>query len=138
MSPFSVGASIHTVDSLRDGASRFYAEIRAIRRALDAAETSPPGLFLLDELLHGTNSHDRRIGAESIIRAFLERGAVGIVTTHDLALAEIAERIGPRAANAHFEFELDDGRLRFDYTLKPGVVRTGNALEIMRAAGLDI
>ncbi len=138
MSRLAIGASIHTVDSLQDGASRFYAEIHAIKRAMDASETDPPGLFLLDELLHGTNSHDRRIGAASIIGGFLDRGALGIVTTHDLALAAIADEIGSRASNAHFEFTLDGGKIRFDYTLRPGVVQTGNALEIMRAAGLEI
>jgi len=134
----SVGASIRTVDSLQDGASRFYAEIRAIKRAMDVAEAHPPGLFLLDELLHGTNSHDRKIGAESIVRGFLARGALGIVTTHDLALATVAGDLGERASNAHFEFALEGDRIRFDYTLRPGVVKTGNALEIMRAAGLEI
>ena len=138
MSELSIGASIRTVDSLRDGASRFYAEIRAIRRSLDVAETPPPGLFLLDELLHGTNSHDRRLGADAIVRAFLARGAIGIVTTHDLALAEIADELAPRAANAHFEFALEGGEIRFDYTLHPGVVKSGNALAIMRSAGLDV
>lgn len=138
MSELAVGASIRTVDSLQDGASRFYAEIRAIRRALDVASDSPPGLFLLDELLHGTNSHDRRLGAGAIVRAFLERGALGILTTHDLALAEIADGLGARAANAHFEFALEESEIRFDYRLHPGVVRSGNALEIMRSAGLDV
>ncbi|MCG8466914.1 MAG: DNA mismatch repair protein MutS [Gemmatimonadetes bacterium] len=138
MSPLAIGASIRSLDSLQEGASRFYAEIHAIKRAMDVAEARPPGLFLLDELLHGTNSHDRRIGAGSIVRGFLDRGALGIVTTHDLALAEIADELGDEAANAHFEFRLADGEIRFDYTLSPGVVQTGNALEIMRAAGLEI
>ncbi len=138
MSPLSPGASIRTLDSLQDGASRFYAEVRAIKRALDAAERRPPGLFLLDELLHGTNSEDRRIGAEAIARAFLARKALGIITTHDLALAAIADDLAPRAANAHFEFRIDDDRLVFDYRLRPGIVRGGNALAIMRAVGLDV
>ncbi len=138
MSPLSVGASIHNPDSLRDGASRFYTEVRAIKRAMVIAETAPPGLFLLDELLDGTNSHDRRTGAEAIVRGFLARGAIGLVTTHDLALARIAEELSPLAANAHFEFDLRDGELSFDYRLRPGVVRTGNALEIMRAVGLEV
>ncbi|MFV1986116.1 MAG: DNA mismatch repair protein MutS [Gemmatimonadota bacterium] len=138
MSPVAIGASIRTLDSLLDGASRFYAEIHAIKRAVDQAENSPPGLFLLDELLHGTNSEDRRIGAEAVVRAFLDRGAIGIITTHDLALAAIADGVGPRARNAHFEFALDEGEIRFDYTLHPGTVKAGNALAIMRAAGLDV
>lgn len=138
MSPLAIGASIRTVDSLLDGASRFYAEIRAIKRAMERAEARPPALFLLDELLHGTNSDDRRIGAEAIVRAFLGHGALGIVTTHDLALAAIAEDLAPRARNAHFEFTLDGEEIVFDYTLHPGTVRAGNALAVMRAVGLDV
>jgi len=138
LSPLAIGASIRTLDSLQDGASRFYAEIHAIKRAMDAAENEPPGLFLLDELLHGTNSHDRRIGAESILAGFLERGALGIATTHDLALAAIADELEDRALNAHFEFSIEGDEIQFDYTLHPGVVQTGNALAIMRAAGLEI
>lgn len=138
MSPLAIGASIRTVDSLLDGKSRFYAEIGAIKRAVESAEARPPGLFLLDELLHGTNSEDRRIGAEAIVRTFLRHGAVGIVTTHDLALAAIADDLAPRAANAHFEFRLIDEEIVFDYTLHPGAVRAGNALAIMRAQGLDV
>jgi len=138
MSPLAVGASIRTVDSLLDGASSFYAEVGAIKRAIEGAAAHPPGLFLLDELLHGTNSDDRRIGAEAIVRAFLGHGALGIVTTHDLALAVIADDLAPRATNAHFEFVLEDAEIVFDYTLRPGTVRAGNALAIMRAAGLDV
>jgi DNA mismatch repair ATPase MutS len=138
LSPVAIGASIRTLDSLLEGASRFYAEIHAIKRAVDQAETAPPGLFLLDELLHGTNSEDRRIGAEAIVRAFLDRGAIGVITTHDLALAAIADGEGSRARNAHFEFALNDGEIKFDYTLHDGTVKAGNALAIMRAAGLDV
>jgi len=138
MSPLAIGASIRTLDSLLDGASRFYAEIRAIKRAMAGAVSRPPGLFLLDELLHGTNSEDRRIGAGAIVRAFLGHGAIGIVTTHDLALAAIADDLAPRARNAHFEFVLEDAEIVFDYTLHAGAVRAGNALAIMRAAGLDV
>lgn len=138
MSAVSIGCSIRTMDSLLDGASRFYAEIRAIKRAVDQAGEARPGLFLLDELLHGTNSEDRKIGAEAIVRAFLDRGAIGIITTHDLALAAIADAVGPAARNAHFEFALEGEEISFDYTLHPGTVKAGNALAIMRAAGLDV
>ena len=138
MSPLAAGCSIRTLDSLLDGASRFYAEIHAVKRAVDQADSGLPGLFLLDELLHGTNSEDRKIGAEAIVRAFLDRGAIGIITTHDLALAAIADAVGPSARNAHFEFALEGDEIRFDYTLHPGTVRAGNALAIMRAAGLEV
>jgi hypothetical protein len=82
LSRLSVGASIRTTDSLEEGQSRFMAEILRLKQIL---ELSPPALFLLDELLHGTNSHDRAIGAEGIVRALLARGAIGIATTHDLS-----------------------------------------------------
>lgn len=138
LSPLAVAASIRIHDSLQEGTSRFYAEIRRLRAIFDRAGDEPPVLFLIDELLHGTNSHDRRVGAEAIVRGLVDRGAIGLVTTHDLALAEVADALGPRAANVHFVDELDDGRLRFDYRLRPGVVREGNAIELMRSVGFEI
>jgi hypothetical protein len=138
LSPFAVGASIRVLDSLREGASRFYAEVsrlRAIHRLTDGPQ---PVLFLLDEILQGTNSHERRLGSEAVVRSLVERGAVGLVTTHDLALTEIVSSLGPRARNAHFADELVDGTLHFDYRMRDGVVRRGNALEPMRSLGLDV
>jgi DNA mismatch repair ATPase MutS len=102
------------------------------------ASTGAPVLFLLDELLSGTNSHDRAIGARGVLLGLLDRGALGMVTTHDLALTAIAEQEGARAANWHLEDTLIDGKLEFDYRLKPGVVRRSNALELMRAVGLEV
>jgi DNA mismatch repair ATPase MutS len=95
-------------------------------------------LFLVDEFLHGTNSHDRRIGAEALVRGLVARGAIGLITTHDLALADIAGVLGERAANVHFEDEVVDGQIHFDYRLRPGVVRKSNAIELMRSVGLEI
>jgi DNA mismatch repair ATPase MutS len=97
-----------------------------------------PVLFLLDEILHGTNSHDRAIGAEAVLRGLIARGAIGLVTTHDLALAKVADSLTPRAANAHFEDHLEDGKMSFDYRLRAGVVQKSNALELMRAVGLEV
>jgi DNA mismatch repair ATPase MutS len=138
LSPLAVGASIRTMDSLQGGTSRFYTEIKRLRKLVDLAKGSPPLLFLLDELLQGTNSHDRRIGAEAIVRGLVEYGAIGLVTTHDLALAIIADVLAPRAQNVHFEDHLEDGKITFDYRLRPGVVRKSNALELMRSVGLDV
>jgi hypothetical protein len=138
LSPLAVGASIRIQDSLQAGASRFYAEITRLRQIMEKAGTPPPVLFLIDEFLHGTNSHDRRIGAEAIVRGLVERGATGLVTTHDLALAHIAEALGPRGANVHFEDHLEDGRMRFDYRMRPGVVQKSNAIELMRSVGLEV
>ena len=138
ISPLAIGASIRITDSLQSGVSRFYAEILRLRQILDATAGALPVLFLIDEFLHGTNSHDRRIGAEALVRGLVERGAIGLITTHDLALAEIADALGERAANVHFEDQLEDGKMRFDYALRPGIVRKSNAIELMRSVGLKI
>ena len=138
LSPLQVGASIRINDSLQEGSSRFYAEISRLRRIFDLAGNDPPLLFLLDELLQGTNSMDRRIGAEGIVRALVERGAIGLVTTHDLALAEIGGPLNGHLHNVHFQDELEGGRIRFDYRLRPGVVAKSNGLELMRSIGLDV
>jgi hypothetical protein len=138
LSPLAIGATIRVEDSLQAGHSRFYAEILRIRAIVDTARGPMPALFLLDEILHGTNSYDRRIGAGAIVRALVELGAIGLVTTHDLALTELAATLGARAANVHFEDEIVDGRIVFDYRMRPGVVERSNALALMRAVGLEV
>lgn len=138
LSPLAVGTSMRIHDSLQAGTSRFYAEIQRLRQLVDRAAGAPPLLFLLDEILHGTNSHDRRIGAEAVVRGLVARGAVGCITTHDLSLAGIADALAPRAANVHFADHLEDGVMRFDYRMQPGVVQHSNALALMRAVGLEV
>ena len=142
LSPLRVGATLRVVDSLAEGASRFYAEITRLRRVMDLAQAGPGALFLLDEILHGTNSHDRRIGALAVVRRLLELGAIGLVTTHDLALANASGELPDDVVNVHFADQLADGiggdGLTFDYTLREGVVQTSNALDLMRSVGLDV
>jgi hypothetical protein len=138
LSPLNVAASICILDSLSGGVSRFYAEIQKVKRIADLTSGSTPVLFLFDELLSGTNSHDRLAGTEFIVRTLVARNAIGIVSTHDLALARIPETMGSRAANHHFEDRLENGQLIFDYKLKTGIVQTSNALELMRAIGLTV
>ena len=138
LSTLGVGASIRLLDSLQEGTSRFYAEIMRLRQIMDAAGARPPVLFLIDELLHGTNSHDRRVGAAAIVGGLADRGAIGLVTTHDLALTEIADTLASGGANVHFADHLENGRLRFDYRMRPGVVEKSNAVELMRSVGLDV
>ncbi len=136
--PLAIGASLVLRDSLLEGRSRFYAEVLRLKDVLKLAGSGQPVLFLLDELLSGTNSHDRAIGARGVLEALVDRGAIGIVTTHDLALTEIAAQLGSRGVNWHFEDRLEDGKLIFDYRLRPGVVRRSNALELMRAVGIRV
>jgi hypothetical protein len=138
LSALVLGATLRVEDSLQAGQSRFYAEILRIRTIVEAARGPVPMLFLLDEILHGTNSYDRRIGAEGIVRALINLGAIGLVTTHDLALTELPSLVGPAAINMHFEDRLEDGKMVFDYRMRPGVVEHSNALALMRAIGLDV
>jgi hypothetical protein len=144
LSPLQVGTRIHSSDSLQEGRSTFFAEILHIRRVFDLANNkhTPPKpwtlLFLFDELLEGTNSRDRRIGSERLIQGLLERGAIGIVTTHDLALTEITTGTGNVIRNVHFEDQVEGGEMRFDYQLRDGVVTKSNAIALMRIIGLDM
>jgi hypothetical protein len=138
LSPLQVGANIRINDSLHEGSSRFYAEIMRLRHLNELAKHTPALLFLLDEVLQGTNSRDRFIGAQGVIRALLGRGAIGLVTTHDLALTEIDVADGGRLRNLHFQDELRDGRMKFDFKLHEGIVTKSNGLELMRSIGLDV
>jgi MutS domain V len=138
LSPLQVGANIRINDSLHEGSSRFYAEITRLRHLNELAARTPPLLFLLDEVLQGTNSRDRFVGAQGVIRALLERGAIGLVTTHDLALTEIDVGDGGHLRNLHFQDELRDGRMVFDFKLHEGIVTKSNGLELMRSIGLDV
>jgi DNA mismatch repair ATPase MutS len=165
LTPLNVGTRIHSTDSLQEGRSTFYTEILHIRRVFDltvpivAKADAANGdlakaeanltkgnsgnedralLFLFDELLEGTNSKDRRMGAESLIRGLLQRRAIGIVTTHDLALTEIAAALGNSIRNVHFEDQVEDGKMRFDYKLRDGVVTKSNAIALMRLIGLEM
>ncbi len=137
ISPIQIGASIRTLDSLLGGVSRFYAEVLRLRQIVEMADSGPL-IFLLDEILHGTNSHDRLIGAEAVVRTLVGKGAVGLVTTHDLALARIADDPTVGAKNVHFQDHMENGEMRFDYHLQAGVVTKSNALELMRSVGLDV
>jgi hypothetical protein len=138
LTPVALGATLRIQDSLQAGRSRFYAEILRVRQVVQLSRGPLPLLFLLDELFAGTNSHDRRLGAEAVVRGLVEAGALGLVTTHDLALAQIADHLGARAANVHFADHFEEGVMTFDYRLHPGVVQKSNALALMRAVGLEV
>lgn len=136
LSRLQIGASLRVQDSLQEGASRFYAEIRRLKQVMDLS--NGPLLFLLDEILAGTNSHDRRVGTEAVLRTLVEKGAIGLVTTHDLALTEIATALGDKAKNVHFADHMEGATLVFDYKMRDGVVQRSNAIALMRAVGLHV
>ena len=124
-------------DSLQNNTSYFYAVISRLKLILELVDNSQGVFFLLDEILSGTNSHDRRIGAERIISHLLQKDAIGLVTTHDLALTDIAEKLQNRALNIHFEDQLKDGDMYFDYKIRSGVVDKSNALALMQMIGIN-
>lgn len=138
LSPLALGTRIRSTDSLQEGRSNFYTEILRIRQVFTLADEKMPLLFLFDELLEGTNSHDRQIGAEALLRSLVDRKAIGMVTTHDLALTEIAVSLDGSIRNVHFEDQISGGEMSFDYKLKDGVVPRSNALELMRWIGLKV
>ena len=109
-----------------------------VKQISDSCSGDVPVLFLLDEIMHGTNSHDRRIGAEALVRYLVAQGAIGLITTHDLALAALADSLAPTVANVHFEDTLIEGEMVFDYQLREGTVTKSNALQLMRAVGLPV
>ena len=137
ISPVQVCTSIHIEDSLLDGSSRFYVEVQRLKAVLDLAKSGAPVLFLIDELFAGTNSADRRAAAEAVIRSLVEHQAIGLVTSHDLALSEIGEMPELKGANVHFtDLPTTDGPIVFDYRIHRGKLDHGNALKIIRLVGL--
>lgn len=125
-------------DSLEEGVSHFYAELLKLKRVLAGLEQPRTLLFLLDEILHGTNSRERRIGARNVLRHLLERGAMGAISTHDLGLVDVGPDVDGKVRKVHFAEQVRDGEMSFDYRLRPGVVQSSNALRLMRMVGIDI
>lgn len=134
---FRVFTCIKVSDSVQDGLSYFYAEVKRLKALLAATKADDPMqvLFLIDEIFRGTNSRERRIGSRAYIRTLSQQKAVGLVATHDLELVKLADEISG-VANLHFREVVRDGRMVFDYKLRPGPCPTTNALQIMRLEGL--
>lgn len=134
-----LGTSIRVSDSLKSGVSHFYAEVQKLALVVRAAEdTSLPVLFLLDEVLHGTNSRERQIGARWVLAELLKKGAFGVITTHDMELCRLPDELMTRVRQHHFRENVRDGEMTFDYTLRQGPVTSGNALRLMQRVGLNV
>ena len=138
ITPLVLGTCLRHTDSLREGRSGFFTEVLRIRQVCDLLDGPGRVLFLFDELLSGTNSKDRRTAAEALVRMLVARRAIGVVTTHDLALTEIAAILPNEVKNVHLQDHVENGQMRFDYKLRDGVITQSNALELMRMIGLDV
>jgi DNA mismatch repair ATPase MutS len=137
---------VRVQDSLERGVSFFLAELQRLKLVVDAATRAhqndgPRVLYLLDEILQGTNTAERSVAARQIIAYLVQQGAIGAVSTHDLALAD-DPRLAPIAHTVHFTDTVGEGPdappMSFDYRLRPGVATTTNALRLMRLIGLDL
>jgi len=138
LQPLVLRTSIRVSDSLERGVSHFYAEVKKLRTVLDATSGGARVLFLLDEILHGTNSKERQIGARWMLAELLSRGAVGAVSTHDEELCRLTPELMSRVRLVHFRETVSGGEMTFDYALREGPVKGGNALRVMQLAGLGV
>jgi DNA mismatch repair ATPase MutS len=138
LSRVQVATVMRVSDSLQQGASFFMAEVRRLKTVVDLAHEELTELFLLDEILQGTNTRERSLGARGVIAHLLDAGAFGLVSTHDLSLVRLEDAFGSRVVNAHFTDLVDGDRMSFDYRLRPGIVQSSNALRLMRAVGLKV
>ena len=133
-----VYTSMRIRDSLEQGVSHFYAELLRLKGVQDAVHADHRVLFLLDEILHGTNSRERTAGARSVVLDLTRRGAIGAVSSHDLGLVGLEAESGGGIENKHFSDQIEGGTMTFDYKLREGVVRSTNALRLMRLVGLAV
>ncbi len=138
IAPLTLRTSVRVTDSLERGVSHFYAEVKKLGAVLEGSRGDRPVFFLLDEILHGTNSRERQIGARWVLAELLERGAVGAVSTHDEELCRLTPALMSRVTLVHFRETVADGKMTFDYRLREGPVQAGNALRVMQLAGLDV
>jgi DNA mismatch repair ATPase MutS len=125
-------------DSLEQGVSHFYAELRKLKSVVEATALPTPVLFLLDEILHGTNSVERQVGARWLLGKLLTEGALGAVSTHDMELCRLPEPLMSQVDQFHLRESVQGEEMTFDFTLRPGPVQGGNALRLMRQLGLEV
>lgn len=138
LAPVQVATSMRISDSLAGGVSHFYAELRKLKSVLDATSQPLPVFFLLDEVLHGTNSKERQIGARYVLAELLRAGALGAVSTHDYAICELEGELAKRVTLVHFREDVSRDEMTFDYKVRPGPVTEGNALRLMRGLGIEV
>lgn len=137
--PYRLFTSINVKDSLDQGLSHFYAEVKRLRKLMDELNNDHPYplFFFVDEIYKGTNNRERLIGSEAFLKQVAGRNGIGMVSTHDLELAQLEEEI-PQLSNWHFEETIESGKMSFEYKLKPGPCPTTNALKIMEMEGLPV
>lgn len=138
LSVFHLVTYMRIADSLNESTSTFKAELNRIQLVLDTVRHQPDTFFLVDEMLRGTNSKDKYLGSKAIIKQLIADGGVGMVATHDLQLARLAEEYPDVLANYHFDIQVAAGEMLFDYKLKPGECTVFNASLLLKNIGIDV
>ena len=138
LSVFHLVSYMRIADSLNEGTSTFKAELNRIERVLQAVRIQPDTFFLIDEMLRGTNSKDKYLGSKAIIKKLIADGGVGMVATHDLQLAKLATVYPDKLANFHFDIQVQDDEMLFDYKLKPGECTIFNASLLLKNIGIEV
>jgi hypothetical protein len=138
LSPMKVMSSMRISDNLEESTSTFYAELKKLKQIIEAVNHSEDVFLLLDEILRGTNSLDRHTGSKALIRQMLQHDAVGILATHDLELAKLADQYPGKVENYHFDVQVEGEELYFDYKLKAGICESLNASILMKKIGIEL
>ena len=136
LSPVQIFTGIKTSDSLQDGESYFFSELKRLKEIITRLEAGEKIFIILDEILRGTNSADKQTGSKALIKKLIRLGASGIIATHDLSLGELAQYFPENSINKRFEVEIENNRLHFDYLLKEGVSQNLNATFLMKKMGI--
>ena len=138
LSPVQLISSMRVADNLEESTSTFYAELKKLKTIIEKVNAHEDVFILLDEILRGTNSMDRHTGTEALIRQLVREGAAAILATHDLDLAEMQQNLPDNISNYHFDVQVHNEELFFDYKLKPGVCNSLNASILMKKIGLEL
>jgi hypothetical protein len=138
VSHMKVMSSMRISDNLEESTSTFYAELKKLKEIIDTVYTGQPVFLLLDEILRGTNSADRHTGSEALIKQLIKHNAAGMIATHDLALAGLANEFPAQIHNYHFDVQVANDELYFDYQLKRGVCTSMNASILMKKIGIEL
>ncbi|KIC91354.1 MutS family DNA mismatch repair protein [Flavihumibacter sp. ZG627] len=131
-------SSMRIADNLEENASTFYAELSKLKSIIESVNAKEPVFLLLDEILRGTNSHDRHTGSRALLQQLVKQDACGMLATHDLALTELSNSFPDAISNYHFDVSVEGEELYFDYKLKPGICQSMNASILMKKIGIDL
>ncbi len=138
LSPMKVMSSMRISDNLEESTSTFYAELKKLKEIIEAVNRNEKVFLLLDEILRGTNSADRHSGSSALIKQLIHHKAAGVLATHDLELAKLSEKYPGNIENYHFDVQVANDELYFDYKLKRGICQSMNASILMKKIGIEL